>query len=495
MEFVTEAKKAFAIREQTPVKVTDDTSTEVDVDVFPELVAERGMCFSLHTNDDSTSAHELSPLLTDWSSVSKSSTFNECNEGNKTSAFPSKRPRLDDSKLAKETIEDILKCKPGGVEVMQHYKDTGNMSTSKRKEMINILVAHMTEQEGRIPLKATREMYALGIITFFPNLKDPEGKTGYEQYYDAQRGTGFIMNRLKTVQRNTSCKMPSRSNEKTCGPRMEENICLTDQLTGDDCQEAISLLKHSTDRDIIFWKMKETFQYRQEIVKDPKKSTSIFHIFPRFRDTKGLIHQDFALMFGLETASRFLEKWNTSFKENVIKEAKTLNPSAFLLQLLKSAEKNNGDNSNEEWDSDIASLLLLLHLLAPQPSGRKRATKISVRDAVGRLLKFEKSCRSLEDHLSEVEDRQPYLLATGQTKADVLQFYIVVDKNLIPCQASTSLGAFDELFKAHFVFGAQYDPSLSNMFTFIQTTVYKIHPSMSSQSSRTRELRAKVLNG
>ncbi len=45
------------------------------------------------------------------------------------------------------------------------------------------------------------------------------------------------MNRLKTVQRNTSCKMPSGSNEKTCGPRMEENICLTDQLTGDDCQE------------------------------------------------------------------------------------------------------------------------------------------------------------------------------------------------------------------------------------------------------------------
>lgn len=59
------------------------------------------------------------------------------------------------------------------------------------------------------------------------------------------------------------------------------------------------------------------------------------------------IHQDLALMFGLETASSFLEKWNTSFKKNVIKKAKTLNPSAFLLQLLKSAEKNNGDNSNE----------------------------------------------------------------------------------------------------------------------------------------------------
>ncbi len=99
----------------------------MDVDVFPELVAERGMCFSLHTNDgncvilfwsyfkivwmftflqvyfdilytDSTSVHELSPLLTDGKSVSKSSTFTECNESNETSAFPSKRPRLDDSK-------------------------------------------------------------------------------------------------------------------------------------------------------------------------------------------------------------------------------------------------------------------------------------------------------------------------------------------------------------------------------------------------------------
>ncbi len=42
------------------------------------------------------------PLMTDGKSVSKSSTFTECNESNETSAFPSKKPRLDDSKLAKE---------------------------------------------------------------------------------------------------------------------------------------------------------------------------------------------------------------------------------------------------------------------------------------------------------------------------------------------------------------------------------------------------------
>lgn len=40
-------------------------------------------------------------------------------------------------------------------------------------------------------------------------------------------------------------------------------------------------------------------------------------------------------MFGAEVASRFLEKWNTSFKEKVIQEARNLKETALLKQLLK----------------------------------------------------------------------------------------------------------------------------------------------------------------
>ena len=45
-----------------------------------------------------------------------------------------------------------------------------------------------------------------------------------------------------------------------------------------------------------------------------------------------------------------------------------------------------------EWDSDMASLLVLLHLLTPQPAGRKRPKKISVSDATDHLVKFHKVC-------------------------------------------------------------------------------------------------------
>ncbi|XP_034088641.1 polycystic kidney disease 1 like 1-like isoform X2 [Gymnodraco acuticeps] len=43
----------------------------------------------------------------------------------------------------------------------------------------NILVADMMESEGRIPQRLTKEKYALGIVTLFPSLQDPHGKTGY----------------------------------------------------------------------------------------------------------------------------------------------------------------------------------------------------------------------------------------------------------------------------------------------------------------------------
>lgn len=46
-----------------------------------------------------------------------------------------------------------------------------------------------------------------------------------------------------------------------------------------------------------------------------------------------------------------------------------------------------------EWDSDMASLLVLLHLLTPQPAGRKRPKKMSVGEAIDHLVKFHKVCQ------------------------------------------------------------------------------------------------------
>lgn len=82
----------------------------------------------------------------------------------------------------------------------------------------------------------------------------------------------------------------------------------------------------------------------------------------------------------------------------------------------------------------------------------------------------------------------------GRNHNQVEQFYIALDKNLIPCQSDGSLGAFDELFKAHFVFNVMYDDALLHFYTFIQTTVYVIDVGKTKETPRVRELRAKLLN-
>ena len=53
--------------------------------------------------------------------------------------------------------------------------------------------------------------------------------------------------------------------------------------------EAMSLLHHTTDRDLVFQKMKETFQYRQQMLHGPQQSADILQTFPRFLDMKGLV--------------------------------------------------------------------------------------------------------------------------------------------------------------------------------------------------------------
>lgn len=67
-----------------------------------------------------------------------------------------------------------------------------------------------------------------------------------------------------------------------------------------------------------------------------------------------------------------------------------------------------------------------------------------------------------------------------------------MDKKLIPCQATTSLAAIDELIKVHFVFSLSYDHALLNLCTFLQTD--GIDADTTKAGSSVRELRAKFQN-
>lgn len=268
-------------------------------------------------------------------------------------------------------------------------------------------------------------------------------------------------------------------------------------MSEEECKEAMSLMRHSADESIVKKKMKQTFAHRRRMVLDPQESSNILSHFPRFKDIKGLIEQDFMLMFGENTTGKLLEKWPTMLKKKIIKQCGKLPTSKELEDLLLAADPQEDDDISGEsgWDSDIASILLLLHLIPPSAQGRKKPGKVSASQAEKHLIVFKKSGPSIDEHLDAItSSTQPYLLAVGPQRNQISQYFIILDKTAIPCMSNSSLSAFDELFKAHFVFGTAYHNMLYNMFTFIQTTIYNIDVGKVKERPRIAEIRARLLH-
>ncbi|KAJ8401607.1 hypothetical protein AAFF_G00379240 [Aldrovandia affinis] len=478
-----------------------------DTEVFPGLFDSKpDLCFTVKNSSGRSPTTPINPMVPmvigscpDIPVIPSVSQSGPSRAGRRSSA---KRPcpslEVDNMAAeAKELVQAVLARRPDGERVVKEYRAKGTLTDTTRRHLINMLVAHMTETQGRIPPKNVRELYALGIITLFPSLKDPFSQKGYEHFYDGQNGTGYLAWRLKTVQRKTFHRGGGEQRPTVSrGPNFERQTHLGEQLQGEVCKEAILYMAQCTEQEQVFLKMRQTFQYRQQLVHDPQQTGTVLSTFTRLLDTKGLVNQDFTLLFGLETSCKLLENWDSSFKAKVIKEARSLTQPTDLCCLLKCAEyEPSSDQDVPEvlgWDSDMASVLLLVHLLPPPPGGRKSA-KISAREAVDRVVQFYKSRTEWRPGSTEGQ-RQPYLVAVGSRRDQIQSFYLALDHHLLPCQANCSLGAFDELFKAHFVFGLSYDEALSSVYTFLQTTVYNIDVGSVKESPRVKELRARLLN-
>ncbi|KAI2668483.1 Phosphoribosylaminoimidazole-succinocarboxamide synthase [Labeo rohita] len=447
-------KQKFDISTDHKVFLADETGTEVDEDVFADIIEQKPdtlwMVIDAVAVTDSP-AHTSYPSSNETDAPSLHSVASSSDTQPSDSDgpfFPPKRTCSDDHlQEAKELVKSVLEKKPAGEKILQEYKTTGKITDSTRRILVNALVGDMIDKYGSIPPKEIRVKYAVGIVTLFPSLKDPFSRKGCEHFYDAEGNSGYIAWRLKTVQRNNRCSRTTSDDKcERRGPRTERVSSPTEkQLEGDRCQEAISFLKHCSDLEQVTAKMKSTFQYRQKMIQVPEKSSSVLSLFPRFLDTKGLVLQDFELLFGVETASKLLEKWDCTLKQKVIQEAKNLTQSPLLSCLIQSAE--NCSTCQEDWDCDMSSLLLLVYLLPPPSSGNKKFVKISVREALDRVVRFHKSCCSFEEVLGSTQTTQPYILAVGTSKSSIHDYYIAVDKWLIPCMAKSSLSAFDELFK------------------------------------------------
>ncbi|TMS13370.1 hypothetical protein E3U43_018445 [Larimichthys crocea] len=366
-----------------------------------------------------------------------------------------------DTEFDGEVFEEIVKESPGTFKVMlsKEELDASLSSTSSSCSaasddtiILNFTMCDPPDEaaavEGSQPKKPCH-------INF-------EAKA--EHYYDPESGSGYLAWRLKTIQQKSAEErgVSVSKSPKIGGPsRVQPRPFTADKVLSDeDVEAAIAVLKHSADEDTIREKMKATFIYRQPMVNNEKRAGDVFSVFPIFLDTPGLIEQDFRLLFGEATANKFLEKWANDLKTKVITESHGLVPTTELLDLMRNAESTAEIENG--WDSDMSAILLLLHLLPPSAKGRKRPGKVSACQAVQHLIRFIKTGTSVQQHLDNIsQSSQPYLLAQGPARSSIHTFFIVIDKYTLPCKATGSVGALDELFKAHYVFGTSYSSSLA----------------------------------
>ncbi|XP_034061589.1 uncharacterized protein LOC117539500 [Gymnodraco acuticeps] len=487
---------------QSELHLTDESGTEVDADVFEELLQAGNLTVKVSTGQSSVVLQNVSHTLLE-SDLSDTS-FSVTNASSSTVSNSSdarivlerdsgvKRVHVD-RESDKEMVSDVLQSKLGGEKILQEYATTKTLMDGTRRQMVNLLVADMIEVHGRIPPTHVREKCALGIITLFPCLRDPYSKNGYEHYYNADGGSGYLAWRIKTVQRNTAVQSrwcyPSTTYQD--GPKSKRDFLLTcEQLTGEECREAISFIKHSADESVVKEKMKATFQCRQAMTRDQQASSTVLDVFPHFLDIPGLVDQDFTMMFGEEISGKMLARWPTFFKPRILADCKNLHSNVHVDDLL-SAQQNSNESG---WDSDLSSILLLVHLLPPTSKGHKKSAKISSYQAVSHVVRYLKIGASVETFLSSLEPGQPFLLCVGEQKNNIQRFYVIVDHKAIPCKGQTSMAAFDELFKAHFNFSVNYHESLTSFYTFIQTTVFNIDIGSAKESPRVKELRARLLH-
>lgn len=137
----------------------------------------------------------------------------------------------------------------------------------------------------------------VGFLLFAYNKVKPTYVSVFDQehFYDGQSGSGFLAWRLKTIQRKTKIEFREFKiqNAGAGGPTQERELpSAADQLDEERCKELISLMNHTTDRETVLQKMKETFCYRQRLIYNPDESHNILTVFPRLLDTKGLVSDE-----------------------------------------------------------------------------------------------------------------------------------------------------------------------------------------------------------
>ncbi|KAK0152762.1 Proton myo-inositol cotransporter [Merluccius polli] len=315
-----------------------------------------------------------------------------------------------------------------------------------------------------------------------------------EHFYDPQSGSGYLAWRIKTVQRNTAARS-QRSSTSTpyqdSLKRKREVLSTDKQLLGEQCHEAISFLKHSTDESavkekLLFSTAKHWFKISSALRQFWMSSHDFSTSLACTTQAGTVTYQAFCCWFTCchprPKATKRVQK-SAQFQRDAT--------PAFVYVLAAFAALGGFQCG---YDAGVIPGAMLL-LRRPCCSIFAVIFHSLFHDFLIILIYILlKNGASVETFLAGVALGQPFLLCVGQKKNSIQRYYIIIDHKAIPCKAQTSLAAFDELFKAHFIFSVNYHESLFNFYTFIQTTVFNIDVGSAKESPRVKELRARFLH-
>lgn len=93
---------------------------------------------------------------------------------------------------------------------------------------------------------------------------------------------------------------------------------------------------------------------------------------------------------------------------------------------------------------------------------------------------FLQRALTTEEYLEGSASRAPYIIAVGDSKAYIFQYFIILDSQLMPLPGNSNfLNALDVVFKLHFIFNIKYDINLKSFWIFFQKYFYEINCSVS----------------
>ncbi|KAL7385756.1 hypothetical protein ABVT39_027880 [Epinephelus coioides] len=153
--FLKEAKEKFSISTDTNIYVLDDTGTEVDEEVFSDIMKAKPEILWTIADVLSVTDSPVQSAYTDTLSLSSRSSKSDASlmspkrqRTDDTFLMSPKSRQTNDSAQAKELVKTVLEQKPGGEKILKEYDMTGQIKDRTHRDLVNIVVVDMVEKYG-----------------------------------------------------------------------------------------------------------------------------------------------------------------------------------------------------------------------------------------------------------------------------------------------------------------------------------------------------------